>query len=337
MKVLLLANQPERTTRLQMFGGTLKELGHEVVIPKFNTMNWISIAGQAQKVAKDEKPDVVHIFNVPDIIYHNFSKLRGEGFQKMIYDYRSPWGLELEQTFRAPGRIFGERYEKELARSADLITTVNAPLGKKAKSYAPEKEVHVIPNYPARSFSEIKPKDEADYAGEAFEAKNAGKAAPIIFIGRVCTQEGILTLLKIARAIPDQEFWIVGGGPFAWWYLMRKPENVKNLGWQPHSKVAGLVEKAKLCLIPREESVITPYSTDKSVWKLNEYLNMGKIVVASGVVKEEPRKNLVIVESENLEKAIKKRLDAKPQKMLQSDYKYWDSNTGAIKKVYDSI
>lgn len=332
MKILLLANQPERTTRLRMFEGTLKSLGYDVVVPRFNTRNWIKIAGMARKVALEEMPDVVHIFNVPDVIYHKFPDLRGKGFKKLIYDYRSPWGLELQQTFGVSGKVFGERIEKELAQAADIITTVNRPLGEKVRSYAPDKEPHVIANYPLRSFSERKDTESEIEMQEASEDK-----APIIFIGRVATQEGIQTLLAVAKAIPEQEFWIVGGGPFAWWYLRNKPANVKDLGWQPHEKVAGIIKKAKICLIPREESVITPYSTDKSVWKLNEYLNMGKLVVASGISWEEPRKNLIIVESSGLKEAILEHLNDWPQKMTQEDYKYWDSNTEAIKEVYESL
>ncbi len=330
MKILLLANQPERTTRLRMFEGTLKSLGYEVVVPRFNTRNWISIAGLARKAALAERPDVVHIFNVPDIIYHKFPNLRKEAFKKLIYDYRSPWGLELSQTFGSPGKAFGERYERELAVAADIITTVNRPLGEKVREYAPDKEPHIVANYPLRSFSELK--DQESEVPEASDDK-----APIIFIGRVATQEGIQTLLAVAKAIPEQEFWIVGGGPFAWWYLRNKPANVRNLGWQPHDKVAGLIRKAKICLIPREESVITPYSTDKSVWKLNEYLNMGKLVVASGISREEPRKNLIIVERADLKDAILKHLNDRPQKMQEEDYKYWDSNTEAIREVYESL
>ncbi len=339
MKILLLANQPERTTRLRMFEGTLKELGYEVVVPRFDTRNWIRIAGLARKVALAEQPDVVHIFNVPDIIYHRFPDLRGRGFKKLIYDYRSPWGLELQQTFGAPGKAFGERFERELAKAADVITTVNRPLGEKARSFAPNKEPHVIANYPSRSFSKVKEKDSdgLEAAGTGEKDHEAMSKAPIIFIGRVCTQEGIQTLLAVARAIPEQEFWIVGGGPFAWWFLRNMPPNVKNLGWQPHEKVAGLIRKAKICLIPREESVITPYSTDKSVWKLNEYLNMGKLVVASGISREEPRKNLIIVESAGLKEEIIRHLDYRPQKMGEEDFKYWDSNTEAIREVYESL
>jgi glycosyltransferase involved in cell wall biosynthesis len=314
-----------------MFEGTLKSLGHDVIVPGFRTRNWIRIAGLCRRMARETKPDAVHIFNVPDVIYHGFSNLRGEGFKKLIYDYRSPWGIETAQTFGAPGRIFGEHFERELAKSADIITTVNAPLGRKVNAYAPEKELHVIPNYPLRSFS-----DEKAQSDDAEPIIEEGKE-PIVFIGRVCTQEGIGKLLSLARAIPDRDFWIIGGGPFAWWYLWRRPANVKNLGWQPHDKIPGLVKKARLCLIPREENAITPYSTDKSIWKLNEYLNMGKIVIASGISREEPRKNLVIVDSRQLKDAVIEHLDDRPQELMEKDYKYWDSNAPAIKKIYDSL
>jgi glycosyltransferase involved in cell wall biosynthesis len=331
LKILLLANQPERTTRLKMFGSTLKSQGHEVIIPSFGTRNWVTIAGLAKQIAREKKPDVVHIFNVPDVIYHGFADLRGEAFKKLIYDYRSPWGVEVQQTFGAPGRIFGEHFERELAKSADVITTVNAPLGRKVLEYAPEKKVHVIPNYPYRSFSETKTDiDSQEWAVEP------GKE-PIIFIGRVCTQEGIGKLLEAAKAIPEQEFWIIGGGPFARWYLWRKPANVKVLGWQPHERVAALLKKARLCLIPREENALTPYSTEKSVWKLNEYLTLGKIVVASGVTVEEMRKNLVVVKSKDLKEAILENLKREPEKLEIGDYRFWEMNDRVIREVYESL
>lgn len=331
MKVLLLANQPERTTRLKMFMGTLKSQGHEVIVPSFGTRNWIRIAEKAKKIAKESKPDVVHIFNVPDIIYHGFADLRGQGFRKLIYDYRSPWGIELSQTFGAPGRIFGEHFERELANSADAITTVNEPLGRKVREYAPNKKVHVIPNYPHRSFcTEGAGIDSQEFAVEP------GRE-PIVFIGRICTQEGIGKLLEVARAIPEQEFWIVGSGPFAGWYLWRKPGNVKNLGWQPHEKVAALLTKARLCLIPREVDALTPYSTDKSVWKLNEYLALGKVVVASGVTKEEKRKNLMVVKAEELVEAVRENLMREPEKLSAEDYRFWDRNDQIIREAYENL
>jgi glycosyltransferase involved in cell wall biosynthesis len=314
-----------------MFQGTLESLGYDVMVPSFGTRNWISIASKARKISREKKPDIVHIFNVPDIIYHGFGNLRGLGYKKLIYDYRSPWGIELAQTFGAPGRIFAERYERELAGYADAITTVNEPLGEKVLEYAPGKKVHVIPNYPLRSFSE----KDSGTEGEEFEAPQGD--GPVVFIGRVCTQEGIGKLLNVARAIPEREFWIVGGGPFADLYLWRRPKNIKNLGWQPHEKVAAILRKAHLCLIPREENALTPYSTDKSVWKLNEYLALGKMVVASGVTAREKRKNLSIVKSQNLVEAVRESLSREPETLLVEDYRFWEGNERAIKEVYESL
>ena len=330
MKVLLLANQPEKTTRLQMFRGTLEGLGYEVAVPTFDTINWVKIARQAAKVVKSERPDVVHVFNVPDVIYRNLPKLGESHFDKLIYDYRSPWGVEMQMTFRTPGKIVGEHFEKKLAKSADAITTVNTPLGEKVKSYkgAEGKVVHEVPNYPSRSFNQIKNggKDEDGSVDGA-----------ITFVGRVCKQEGIDKFLSVAKKFPDEEFWIVGSGPFSWWYFLKKYDNVKVLGWQPHEEVARLVRRAKLCLIPREENVLTPYATDKSVWKLNEYLNLGKLVVASGVTKEENRKNLVVVKSSRLEEAIGEHLHQKPEILKEGDYRFWDMNREAIRDVYEGL
>jgi glycosyltransferase involved in cell wall biosynthesis len=328
LRVLLLANQPERTTRLKMFEGTLKSLGYDVIVPSFGTKNWIRIVGLAKKVAKESKADVVHVFNVPDIIYHGFAQYKGDFFKKFVYDYRSPWGLELQQTFGPPGRIFGEHFEQNLAMNADAITTVNTPLREKVKSYISNINVHIIPNYPLRSFS-----------AQAEDHLSNGETGrkPIIFIGRICPQEGIRKLLEIASSIPNQEFWIVGDGPFVRWHLWRMTRNVKYLGWQPHDIVASLIKKANLCLIPREDSAITPYSTDKSVWKLNEYLNMGRLVVASGIIQEQPRKNLIVVKSSELKDTIVEHLDDTPQRLTKSDYRYWESNTRDIREVYESL
>ena len=328
MKVLLLANQPEKTTRLQMFRGTLEELGYEVAVPTFNTINWEKIARRVTDVVKSERPDVVHVFNVPDVIYRNLPKLRGSYFDKLIYDYRSPWGVELQVSFGAAGKVFGEHFEKGLAASSDAITTVNTPLGDKVRSYvgSEEKDIHVIPNYPTRGFNQVEDdngRDEDDGA--------------ITFVGRVWKLEGVDRLVSVAKKLPEEEFWIIGDGPFSWWYLFRKPENVKFLGWQPHEEVARLVKRAKLCLIPRKENLLTPYATDKSVWKLNEYLNLGKLVIASGVTREEDRKNLMVVKSSQLEKTIREHLNQKPEKLREEDYRFWDMNREIIREVYEGL
>lgn len=331
--MLLIANQPERTTRLKLFESTLKDLGYHVIVPSFGTVNWIKIAWDARRLIEREKPDIVHIFNVPDIIYHRLPEMRGRYYKRLIYDYRSPWGVETRMRFGAPGQSFCEHYERCLARSADMITTVNSPLRKKASGYAPDKDIHIVPNYPARSFVETQGSSGQD-SSNLLSGLHEGA---VIFVGRVCEQEGIGNLIRIARSRPEQEFWIVGGGPFAWWYMMNKPDNVRALGWQPHDMVADLVRHSGICVIPREENALTPYSTDRSIWKLNEYLNMGKTVVASGITMEERRKNLVVVGSVGLEDEISRLDGVQPEQLRADDYRFWETNRDRIRKVYEAV
>lgn len=326
MRILLLANQPEHTTRLKMFQGTLEELGNEVLVPTFNTRNWVRIAGLAKQAIKKAKPDVLHIFNVPDIIYYDMPSLKGTFFKKMIYDYRSPWGIELEMSFGTHGRRVAEAFERKIAASADLITTVNGPLGEKVKTYTGTQEVYEVPNYPKNSFLDV-----------GLNGNESVEDGAITFLGRVCEQEGIGNFLNLAKKFPDEKFRIVGDGPFSRWYLAKKLPNVEFLGWQPHEKVAGIVKKARVCMIPRKENTLTPYSTDKSIWKLNEYLNLGKLVIASGITKEENRKNLQIVKSSELENAVLEYLEIKPEILNSWDYRFWESNSKTIKEVYETI
>jgi glycosyltransferase involved in cell wall biosynthesis len=343
MKVLLLANQPENTTRLKMFRGTLHDLGYDVTVPVFGTKNWMKIAGKAKEIVKRERPDAVHVFNVPEVIYHGLPKLKGEFFSHLIYDYRSPWGIEFSMTFGPLARIFGEHFERELAAGADIITSPNRPMGNKALSYpeAAGKRMYIIPNYPSKSF--FSPKPQADAVKAAAEEAEANVAAmeqqecDIIFVGRISAQEGITNLLALARDIPDRTFWIVGDGPFARWYLRSLPSNVKFFGWQPRERVAHLVRKAKICLITLLDTPITPFATEKSIWKLNEYLSMGKIVIATGITVEEKRKNLIVVKRSNFKQAVIENLDRVPQQMQEEDYRYWELNEPVIREAYESL
>jgi glycosyltransferase involved in cell wall biosynthesis len=330
MRILLLSNQPERTTRLLMFKATLESQGQDVIVPKFSSRGWLQIAREARQVLQKERPDVVHLFNVPDIIFHGLGKLKGFSYKKLIYDYRSPWGVELQMSFGPLARPAGEYFERELAGAADLITAVNRPLADKVRSYVRgmDKPLFIVNNYPTRNFL------EKSRTAPPSDLKNE---RPIVFMGRISRQEGIGNLLRLIRKIPEQPFWIIGDGPFSRWYLRKLPKNARFFGWQPHDKVAGLISQARICLIPHSESLLTPYATDRSVWKLNEYLLLGKTVVASGVTEEEKRKNLVVVKAEKLEEAVRENLIREPEKLAAEDYRFWDRNDQIIREAYESL
>jgi glycosyltransferase involved in cell wall biosynthesis len=330
MRILLLSNQPERTTRLLRFKASLQNQGHEVIVPKFSTKNWLNIAKETRLILQKERPDVVHLFNVPDIIYHGLGKLKGTYFKKLIYDYRSSWGVELQMTFGPAARPFGEYFERELVGAADMITAVNRPLADKLRYYsqAKDKPLFIVNNYPAYSFLE---------KSNVATGLDLPQEKALIFIGRISRQEGIGNLLRLIRKIPEEKFWIIGDGPFSRWYLRDLPKNARFFGWQSHEKVAGLISRAKICLIPHSESLLTPYATDKAVWKLNEYLLLGKTVVASGITQEEKRKNLVVVKTAELELSVRENLLREPETMNADDYRFWERNDPIIREAYESL
>lgn len=334
MKVLLLANQPTSTTRLQLFRATLENLDYEVVIPAFSSKNWLTISHEAKSIIGRERPDIVHLFNVPDIIYREIPDLKGYYFKKLIYDYRSPWGLEYSLVFGRLAKTIGEHYERKLAKTADALITVNSPLKRKLEDYLKdvdlrEKPVRVIPNYPSSDFFMAiqNQEDPPLLPDESF----------VLFVGRIDKHEGVHNLLKLIKVLPDINFLVVGSGPFSRLYFWKHYTNVILTGWQPHSLIPFFIKKAGLCIIPFSENAVSPYITDKGVWKLNEYLNMGKLVIASGISMEEPRKNLNVVPTSSLGKAIRSFTGVSPEPLLPRDFRFWEQNRDLIREVYEAL
>lgn len=333
MKILLIANQPESTTRLKLFKKTLESLNYSVVLPKFSSKNWYTISREATKYIKGEKPDIVHLFNVPDIIYRHIPDLKGKYFSKLIYDYRSPWGLEYELIFGPPARIVGEHFERKLSRLSDAIVTVNSPLKNKVQGYleredAKIKSITIIPNYPTSEFVQKTGFDDSVLLPED---------PFVLFIGRIDKHEGVHNLLNIIKIMPRTRFVVVGAGPFSRYYFWKKYSNVTLTGWQPHSAIPDFIRRSGVCIIPFSETKVSPFITDKSVWKLNEYLNFGKIVIASGITPEEKRKNLNICRTRELPESIKQMMEIEPELLHEGDYRFWEMNRSPIKDVYEAL
>jgi len=51
----------------------------------------------------------------------------------------------------------------------------------------------------------------------------------------------------------------------------------------------------------------------------------------------EKRKNLVIVPSRDLERAVRDNLAREPEPMSREDYRFWDMNDQVIREVYESL
>lgn len=220
-------------------------------------------------------------------------------------------------NYGKPTRLVAEYYERKLAQSADIITTVNEPLAEKVREYNSTVPIFEVPNYPLKSFSE-------NY--KVFDGEEA-----ITFVGRISNQEGIKNFLNLAKRYKSEKFRIVGDGPFSKFYLSNLPKNVEWLGYQSHENIPGIIAKAKICIAPMLVNRITYFTTDKSNLKVNEYLNMGKVVYYSSIRIFEKRKNLFLVNNWSDGIDIYKT----PEKMDKSDFRFWDSNI--VRSVYEEV
>jgi len=311
--------------RLKMFKKTLTKLGYEVHVPIYSSKSWFDVSREVVQHIKELRPHVVHIFNVPDLLYYKIPSLKGVYFKRLIYDYRSPWDLELRIRFCRGFDLLGRVCEKRLAKAADVITAANTPLAEKVRAYNRSADVYIIPNYP--SIEDFREKEEVLIE----------KCRPVIlFLGKVSVEEGAYGLRRLATAIDDLDIWIVGEGPELS-KIPRKP-NVKFFGWQPHKRALAIAEKADVSVVPRKETIAMRYYTDKNLWKINECLNLGVKVIASGIVKEEKRKNLVVTRFDELLKTLRMEILKKPEPLESRDYRFWeDYCEPVIKRVYEEI
>ena len=64
---------------------------------------------------------------------------------------------------------------------------------------------------------------------------------------------------------------------------------------------------------------------------------MGKLVIASGISMEEPRKNLTVVPTGSLGTAIRSFNGVSPEPLLPGDYRFWEQNRDLIREVYEAL
>lgn len=102
----------------------------------------------------------------------------------------------------------------------------------------------------------------------------------VLYLGRLTQEKGVKYLVEVAKILPDINFKIAGDGP-EWRNIGKivKENNLKNvklLGWQNATVVDGLIEKARLLVVP-------------SVWYENASMSLleakarGQLVVASDI------------------------------------------------------
>jgi len=252
------------------------------------------------------KADVYWVANSPDVFVFPLIIKRAD----YIFDYRSPWPLEVELEF-GKGLLssIADFLTKIALRNAKMITIPSTTLEKDLRHH--DKRVFLIPNYPLKK--DFKPSVEADKFRKQNGVSKGQKV--ILFTGRLSRVEGFDILVRIVSELVDSRrdlvFWIVGDGTLrhqAQELAEKFPRNVKFFGWKPYEEIPNFVNAADVCIVPRYKTAFSDYYNEEGVQKIAEYMFFRKPIVACGIA---PSKEYLLVEPEDMVDGILLALNGK--------------------------
>lgn len=286
MKALLIGSEPSRMTRLRRTYASLKRLGVTVEVfapyeeprgsPRIlkGLIRYLVI--MIQLLLK--RADIYHLYNVPDVLGLPLSIKKGV----FIYDVRSPWfSSVLETTGNRMLSKIAHIIERLVTRSADIVLTANTPLAQRAYNWGARK-VAVLPNYPTNDFDST-----AD--PRILKTKLGLEGSKVVlYLGKLSKLEGIEIVKKVIQKISsertDTKFLVVGDGPSMpnLQAHIRKhgvEDIVVMTGWVDYRQVPKYIDLADICILPREWTTFSKYTTPENILKINEYLALRKPVV----------------------------------------------------------
>ncbi len=186
-------------------------------------------------------------------------------FDLIIYDYFDTIEIYSDnKNFK-----FLKRKHEEIINKSDMIVTTSELLKKEIKSINPNKKTIIISNGV-----------DIDYFKQNEDLIRFNKNKKIIgFLGAIYEWIDLEMIFKIAKKIPDKDFWLIG--PISKEnkiLLNKKPKNVTFYGKVAYKEVSSFINAFDVALIPFKSGIIAD-STDPV--KLYEYFALGKPVVSS--------------------------------------------------------
>ncbi|MFX0108732.1 MAG: glycosyltransferase [Candidatus Hodarchaeota archaeon] len=343
-RVVLIGSEPRRMTRLRRTFNSLKELGVsvEVFIPydvprgRPRTIKGIIRYLLVMLQLLLLKRDIYHFYNVPDVIGIPLLLKRGT----LIYDVRSPWFSSLKEMIGiAPLSMLGGLVERFLSKSADVVLAANTPLARRAKNWG-SKDTIVVPNYPPQTFGPSRTREDMR------RHLNLEDAPTVLYLGKISRLEGSELLKGIisetAKTIEDVRFLIVGDGPrkkSIQDYISARNLNkhVVFIDWVPHSESANYILASDLCLLPREWTTFSPYTSPENILKVGEYLAVGRAVIAPKMGGfADATFPVIAVEPADMASAVIEYL-TNPKPFATDEHLSWDVSHQRLRNLYTRL
>jgi len=335
LDVLVVTNNTTRNSpRALQITASLKKLGYDAQLLEVpDTKNQLLIAQAISRGVREKRPKVVHLLNICDYLFLPLLLLKGRYYQTLVYDIRNPWGLLLQSEFGSIAFRSVEIFERLISKRADYFTTVNELLLPRLQGYNPKAPATVIPNYPAKKFV-----DEVDKIKVKDLRTRFGRGNKIVlFVGKLSNVEASKILFNTIDSVRGEKvvFWIVGSGKNDLENKLKAKENVEFFGWKPREEVPNFIAAADVGIVPRLDTPISNTICEEDVWKVNEYLALGKPVVASGITICNPKVGVLGGKPEEFNNLIAKAMNGN---VYVDKNRIWeDVSEKRLSRLYESI
>ena len=343
-QVVIIGTEPRRMTRLRRTYQSLRKLGVDAIVlrpyqvprgsPRVLTgiVRYLLISIQIALT----KADLFHFYNVPDVVGIPLTFKRGV----VIYDVRSPWFSSIKEPLGS--RVLSKAalfIEWLMTRKSDIVLTANTPMAERAARWGSRNTI-VVPNYPPSDFSASKSRDEMR------EVLQLNSNPTVLYLGKISKLEGSELLktiiLDVASVNSDVRFLVVGDGPRL--ESLRQfveseglADRVVFVGWIAHEDVPNYINAADICLLPREWTTFSEYTSPENILKVGEYLALGKPVVAPKMGGFADAKfPIIAVEPTEMANAIIMFLET-PKEVRPEDRLTWDISHHRLKRVYTKL
>ncbi len=238
------------------------------------------ISRLARKLARDQKFDVVHVSNPPDLLLLAALPLRRRGV-KLIFDHHDLVPELLQVRFGTSTGMFlriAKAFERVSFTLADIVISPNESFKRIAvdRGRKPPDDVFVVRNAPdLRRFR----------SGRAKASLKRGRAHLIAYVGVMAPQDGVdhalRALAKLRERRDDWHAVFVGDGDS----LLELQRLAGDLGLADHVEFRGflrdegireVLSTADVCLAPEPRNALNDAST---MIKIAEYMAMARPIV----------------------------------------------------------
>jgi glycosyltransferase involved in cell wall biosynthesis len=197
---------------------------------KISLVNDFKAAAQLRKVILDTAPDVIHThtFKAGFLVRMQRNKIEKESGKRIKFVHTYHGHLFDDPQFRGIKSIVIKLVERKLSKKSDQLLTVGEAVKADLNNmniYGKKKTISIPPAVKPLKLT------NKDSLMKKFRVKDK-KRVRVLWLARVTAVKNPKRLVDIAKAVPEIDFYMAGGGDLLERIRKQAPNNLKVLGWQ---------------------------------------------------------------------------------------------------------